>query len=200
MRSLLIVCLCLSLIAGAVAQGAKKPQPKPAPKPAAPTAKVPIFQTGPFDSTGMLMRKEVQAELKLTPAQITGIKEATKSGGRIAAEPGVSRKIVNKFLTIPQQVRYQEIILQRQDLSIVTLPEISKAIGLSKDQVKQMYTLIAELNAANADIASMEISEAEMKRRSAVVNAKRIPGLRAIFSTAQWATWQKLLGKPFGSK
>lgn len=198
MKYLLIACICLSLVSGAVGQGAKKPQPKPVARPAA--AKVTIFQSGPFDTTGPLLKKDIQAELKLTPAQVKALIDGTKSGGRISPEPGVARKLVNKVLTIPQQVRYQEIILQRQDLSIVTLPEIAAVVGLSKAQVSQMYKIIGELNAANADIASMEISEAEMKRRSAAINAKRIPSLRAVFSTAQWANWQKLLGKPYAAK
>jgi hypothetical protein len=182
-----------------MAQGAKKPASKPGPKPVqavkapAPT----IFQTGPFDSLGLLMKKEVQAELKITDAQLAALKAGPKTGGRVGPEPGENRKKINKVLTIAQQQRYQEIVLQRQGIRIATLQEVSRAIGLSNNQLNQMYKVIGEVNEKNMDMASMEISEAEMKRRSEKNNATVEPNLMAVLTPAQRAKWQQLLGKPF---
>lgn len=183
-------------VSPALGQKGTKPGQKPKPATAAP-AKAPtvtIFQTGPFDRLSLLRNKKVQAELKLTKQQIAGLSGA--GGGRVIPEPGDNRKIINKTLTIAQQIRFQQIVLQQEGIMVATIGEVAKVLGLTKSQLDRIYKIQGEANEKNMEIATMDISEAEMKSRAAKINATVEPAVFGVLTSAQRAKWREMLGKP----
>lgn len=200
-RSALIAVLVGALCAASQGQGgakaSSKPKTPPTPVKAAPAKAPPpvIFQSGPFDSMSLLRNKKVQAELKLTKAQIEAL--SGRGGGRVIPEPGTNRKVINKVLTQAQQLRFQQIVLQREGIMVVTIGEVANVVGLTKSQLDRIYKIQGEANEKNMELATMELSEAEINARAAKNNASVAPAVFAVLTSAQRAKWKQMLGKTF---
>ncbi len=100
------------------------------------------------------------------------------------------------MLTIAQQTRFQQIVLQQEGIMVATIGEVAKVLGLTKPQLDRIYKIQGEANEKNMEIATMDISEAEMKSRAAKINAAVEPAVFGVLTSAQRAKWKEMLGKP----
>ena len=169
---------CLSLAVG---------QPKP-PK---------LFQAGPFDdfAHGMVMRPDVQKELKVTTEQKANFRGR---GGRLATEPGQLRAIIVKVLKPNQLVRLQELVIQKFGPPILMHDEISTALGLNKDQVKKLFKTQEEVNIYTMDLGYDETRTPEERDRLAKRAVSGVGSkLLAVLTPAQRKQFNAMRGKPF---
>lgn len=178
-----------------------------------------------FQSKGEpIQRKDVQRELKLTPDQVKKVEvEASRFRGDMQSavassmpRPGqvngavsvdmrsVMQKVnaehkqrIAAILTASQEKRYKECVLQLQGISAVLEPEIQKALGLTKEQIRD----IAEAQSQNRTTfhfsGGTPPSREEMMKTAENNRKKLEAALEKIVTADQKAALKKMAGPTF---
>lgn len=120
---------------------------------------------GPQYGIQLLLRSDVQADLKITDEQKTKIEAARPQRGQgrqgggggapgapgagggqpdaatMAARRAEQEKVVNDILTPDQQKRLKEIAIQLAGTQAIVSPEVQKDLGFTEDQKKKITDL-----------------------------------------------------------
>lgn len=167
---------------------------------------------------GMLHRREVQAELKLTEKQKAKLDKPTgddwreiglifrdvysvpsKERPKKAAEFRTLReKKIAEVLDADQQRRMGEILLQQEGCSALANPELAELLKLSQDQRRQVGAVTKEFAQARRSVFSGGNRDwKEMGKKMDELRKKESEKLATLLTDAQREQWQGLLGKPF---
>ena len=205
----LTIAVIAAASAVAIAQGGN---PRP-PGQAGPGGQ-PVQRQGGFGmgrsmgSAFILMRADVQKELKLTATQKSTVEKKMQA---LMPKPGAAgqrpdfkklsdqaKAVVKSTLTAAQYKRYEELSLQMQGAGALGRDDIAAKLGLTAAQKQKIQTISKsagdqmrqtfEKNRNNPDAAR---KAAESLRTS--TNTKVL----AVLTPAQKAKWLTMIGKPF---
>ena len=132
--------------------------------------------------TLILEREDKATDLVLSSKELTP-EERTAKLKAFAAE---SEKLGLALLTKDQQTKLGQLRISQEGFVTLAEPDIAEKVGLSKPQLKQVETLIAELNTTLATGTSRErqVAKGEYERK-----------LASVLSKEQKAQWEFLAGK-----
>lgn len=167
---------------------------------------------------GLLMRPEVQTELKITAdqkAKIEPMVEALREEQRErrqelrdatpeealkirAAMRAEEMKRINTVLNADQQKRFRQIALQQEGPMAVLHADVATEIGLTEDQKKKFMTLQTEMSQKQRAIfeEAQGDREAMMSKMQALrkeTNDKAV----ALLTDDQKTKWKEITGAPF---
>lgn len=132
--------------------------------------------------TLIMEREDKAGDLVLSSKELTP-EERTAKLKAFAAE---SEKLGLALLTKDQQTKLGQLRISQEGFVTLAEPTIAEKVGLSKPQLKQVETLIAELNTTLATGTSRErqVAKGEYERK-----------LASVLSKDQKAQWEFLAGK-----
>jgi hypothetical protein len=150
----------------------------------------------------LLSRPDVQADLRLEPAQITGarntINELTKRAlslrGKTGADVIAERRAIDeaqadwltKNLTGNQLARLRQIELQWEGASaMLSRPTVAEYLKLTPEQQQVLVRAVSERNSQRSRGQSTQRDEAVLNQRA-----------QAVLSRTQQELWANLLGAP----
>ncbi len=157
---------------------------------------------------GMLMRPEVQKELKLTEKQIQAIRSKSEAMRKARGNPGAPPPpgqgmgtAFNSILSASQQKRLAELRLQMGGMMALNSPETSGKLGITASQKAKIEQIM------HSEFGSMRPrgegprpnrgapppSMGDWQKRREQMNQK----ISAILTPAQRTKWKAMLGKPF---
>lgn len=178
--------LFISLLASAFTQGI------------APGKNVPGVPIPTVLGISLLVRPDVQAELKLTAQQKQVLDKALidykKPDRTRGPEKSKRLKIADdtakKTLTPAQLSRLKQLAYQRQGGFAITSPPIAKALGITKAQEKKL---------ADVRMAGFSKFQAQPKgsKPDPKITAEIKRNLVAVLTAAQLKKWRAILGRPF---
>ncbi|MFQ3586845.1 MAG: hypothetical protein SNJ76_04165 [Fimbriimonadaceae bacterium] len=174
------------------------------------------------NDTMLLMRSDVQAELKLTADQRTRLEqmqermrqqmmERMQSGGMMGDREAMQAEFrrmqeettrqVNSILTADQQKRLKEISIQMAGARAVMREDVAKELGITADQKTRLDRLQEAQRAANQSIMEKmrngeldrEQGQASMERNRVTLDAE----IMKILTEAQRAKLKEMGGAPF---
>ena len=177
---------------------------------------------GPMAGLAVLGTTEGQAELKITPEQVTklqGLQENMRSSmmerfqaiqdvpederrGKMESvmkEVGEGmKKDIKSILDADQFKRYEQIATQAMGFSAFSQPEIQKALKVT-DAQKEQFEKIQEENMEmmrDAFQSNPGDREAAMKAMTEIRN-KSMEKAKTLLTAEQKVTWEEMVGKPF---
>ncbi len=182
-----------------------------------------FFAPGSGFRAFLIMREDVQKELKLTEAQkkslqarlqalfprSSGQTSPRSQGGQGGQGGGASRpnpseavdKAIKEILTPAQQKRLQELALQWDGPSALLRTDIAQKVGLSSQQQQKIRELVQAQSQKMREAfqrARNNPGEREKLRQQMEQNRKDLNNkILALLTPAQKQKWQSLLGKPF---
>jgi hypothetical protein len=150
----------------------------------------------------LLSRPDVQADLRLEPAQITGAQIVTneltrkalalrgKSGAEVIAERRAIDEAqadwLTKNLSGNQLARLRQIELQWEGASaMLSRPTVAEYLKLTPEQRQVLVRAISERNAQRARSRSIQSDQAVLNQRA-----------QAVLSKTQQELWTNLVGTP----
>ncbi len=157
------------------------------------------FGFGQQDPISLLRRQEVRKELEIEADQEKQIEAVQKE---LTTELDKSRKEitakyqakVDKVLQ-PQQVeRLQQISLQARGLAALTDPEVSKKLGLSESQVKD---ITAKREEGNKKIQELGPFSRETFEKTQEIRQETNKAVLGVLSEEQQKKYETLKGKEF---
>ena len=170
----------------------------------------------------LVLREEVQKELKLTGEQIIKVKgvndkirkELENEFAKLAELDGrerdrkkmeLAKRItkqatagVEAVLTPPQMTRLKEIALQQAGVQGLKNPEVEDALKLTEKQKEQIQAVMQGAIAEMRDLFEQARDAYEESQKAAVaLREKTYAKAMTILTAEQKQKWQELQGKPF---
>lgn len=184
-----------------------------------------MMMMGGGSRTGLLMRRDVAADIKLTDEQKSSlekiqaeaqetmrnrIEEMRANGGgfdrdAMRAEMEAFQKSndekIKAVLSTQQWNRLGQIQIQLAGNRAVMMPDVQKALGMTKEQIQQLESLRQNQEAANADLMQRmrdgELDREQMteisKKNNEIMNAE----IAKVITPEQAQALKKLGGEPF---
>jgi hypothetical protein len=181
---LLLVPACVAL-----GQGPKEPNTQP------------IYEIPTLPGMPLLLRPEVQADLKLDAKQKGVIDQKVGAWMKMEREKRATKKIppvheteriVRATLRPDQLARLKQLTIQRQGAFAISSPDIAKQLGITKAQEAKIMQVRQEGFQKHMAAAKNKPGYKADPKITAWIKE----GIMKVLTPAQKAKWNKIIGKP----
>jgi hypothetical protein len=163
---------------------------------------------------GLLMRKDVQEDLKMSEDQVSKVKELSDKQREAMAEMKdlskeerqdkmkemgkANQKALVQILKPEQQKRLKQLQLQQEGPNaIVRNPEVADGLNLNGDQREKLKGIADDTRKEMQDLRDSGETGPEMFKKMAEINKNSGEKIMAVLTDEQKTKWKEMQGEPF---